>query len=189
MLTIEQLLDKAEITEVLYRYAHGVDRRDYEMLRSCYHEDGYDDHGPYKGDADGLVKWITERHETIEHSMHCIGNVLIELDGDAAQVESYCITFQRLRAGTASMPAGFEWAAGIPEDQGSVTYSTAVRYVDEFARRDGVWRIGHRTVVFEWKRAGVRDETSLLGADFALATRDRTDPYYVRASHDREGRS
>jgi 3-phenylpropionate/cinnamic acid dioxygenase small subunit len=178
VLSTQDLIDRAEITDVLHRYAHSVDRRDYEGLRSCYHDDGSDDHGAYRGDADGLVRWIAERHESIEESMHFLGNVLIALDGATAHVESYCVTYQRLRRDITTMPAGFEWATGADTADGSVTYSTGVRYVDDFERRAGTWRIRDRVVVFEWKRAVLHDETSLLDPAWALARRDRDDPFY-----------
>lgn len=178
MITKDELLDRAQITEVLYNYAHGVDRQDIDLLRSCFHGDAYDDHGSYKGDIEGLVEWIVERHKAIEQSMHFIGNILIGLNGDEARAETYCLTFQRLRSGV-DPPANFEFAAEMVEAEGSVTSDTCLRYVDDFVRRDGEWRILRRAVVFEWKRPGLRDETSLLKSDWALAKRDRSDPYFV----------
>jgi len=41
---LEELVARNAITEVLYRYCRGVDRRDWELLRSCYHPEAQDDH-------------------------------------------------------------------------------------------------------------------------------------------------
>jgi hypothetical protein len=170
MLAIEDLIARAEITDVLYRYAHAIDRRDFEMLRGCYHVDGFDNHGGYVGDADGLVAWIEERHRTVEFSMHFLGNVLIELGEDlnTAHVESYCMALQRLPRTDPGEPA-------------AVTNSTGIRFIDEFEKRGDVWRIASRVVAFEWKRSQTRDETSTLSTTFALGRRDRDDPYYGTA--------
>ena len=46
---LETLIAKQEITDVVYRYARGIDRLDFELVRSCYHPDAYDDHGAFKG--------------------------------------------------------------------------------------------------------------------------------------------
>lgn len=177
-MTIDELLDKAQITEALMRYAQGVDRRDWAAVRGAYHHDAYDDHGPYKGDVDGLVEWISGRHESIAQSMHLIANVVIDLDGDTARSEAYSLVYQRMRDDAEATPAMFEGAE--QGEGGSPTIEMCVRYVDEMQRRDGVWRISHRVVVFEWMRTAVRDEVSLIQPEWAVATRDRTDPLYAR---------
>lgn len=180
MMSIEELLDRSAITEALYRYAQGVDRRDWDQVRASYHEDSHDDHGPYKGGVDGLIEWISGRHEDIAQSMHFIGNIVIDLDGDRAHSDSYCMVFQRLREDADAPPALFEGADQDEEGSGAPTIEILCRYVDEFERRDGEWRISDRVVVFEWMRATVRDEVSLIGPDWAVATRDRNDPLYAR---------
>src|SRR4051794_7435983 len=99
---LEQLLAKQEIAEVLHRYAQAADRQDWQAVRACFHDDATDNHGPYSGNADGLVDWLRERHAALDHSLHFLGNMLIELDGDRAHAETYCLTFQRLRPGAES---------------------------------------------------------------------------------------
>ena len=37
--TVETLLDRAAIRDVLLRYARGVDRRDLAMVRACFMPD------------------------------------------------------------------------------------------------------------------------------------------------------
>lgn len=177
MTTTDALMAKGEISSVLNLYAHAVDRRDWAAVRSCYHDDAYDDHGPYKGGPDGLVEWISTRHEAIEQSMHFLGNIVIELESDHAYAETYCLTFQRMRA-DAEPPAAFEDA---PPAEGDAlpTIELGCRYLDRFERRDGTWRIARRIVAFEWMRTGVRDEKSAIGADWSVATRDDNDPWYL----------
>ena len=36
---LEALLDKQAITEVIYRYCRGIDRFDFELVKSCFHAD------------------------------------------------------------------------------------------------------------------------------------------------------
>ena len=43
MLTTDDLLARAEITDVIQRLARGTDRLDQELMASCYHPDGFDD--------------------------------------------------------------------------------------------------------------------------------------------------
>lgn len=50
------LADKQEITEVLYRYARAVDRKDFDSVALCYFDDAIDNHGGYIGTVDGSSK-------------------------------------------------------------------------------------------------------------------------------------
>jgi hypothetical protein len=52
---ITALIDKQEMTEVIYRLARGLDRCDEALLRGCYHHDATDDHGIFKGTAEDFV--------------------------------------------------------------------------------------------------------------------------------------
>ena len=46
---LQRLIDKDEIRDVMARYCRGVDRADWDLVRSTYHTDAYDDHGDYRG--------------------------------------------------------------------------------------------------------------------------------------------
>ncbi|MDH6676921.1 ketosteroid isomerase-like protein [Rhodococcus sp. LBL1] len=147
------LIDKQEITEVLYRYARAVDRKDFDRVADCYFPDAIDNHGGYIGTVDGLIEDMKSRHATIDSSLHYITNVLIDLDGDTANVESYCLCYLR------QAPA----RAGEKQSRATIK----CRYVDRFERRDGQWRIADRIVVFD---ESVTDEIE-----------DGLDPSWVRS--------
>ena len=81
--------DRLELQALTYRWCRAVDRRDWELVRSCFHPDGHDDHGVFVGDVDGMIAWLKERHAEISQSMHHAGNMLIEFAGpDRAGVET-----------------------------------------------------------------------------------------------------
>lgn len=138
---IEDLQHRTEIHHALLRYCRGLDRQDYDLVRSAYHEDAYDDHGMYQGDIPGLIAWMQARHVTVEQCMHEISNCFIERKGDQAVVESYSAAYQRY-----TVPATD--AAEATKEQ----VIASVRFVDRFERRGGEWKIAHRTVVFEAAR-------------------------------------
>ncbi|WP_268959227.1 nuclear transport factor 2 family protein [Paraburkholderia elongata] len=48
--------DKAEIREVHTRYCRGIDRMDFDLVRSCYHPDAIDRHGAYEGGVEGFIE-------------------------------------------------------------------------------------------------------------------------------------
>ena len=42
---LQMLIDEAAIKKVHLRYCRGIDRMDWDLIRSCYHPDAIDDHG------------------------------------------------------------------------------------------------------------------------------------------------
>ena len=94
--SVERLADRMQIQDCMYRWCRGVDRLDFESIRSAFHDDAIDRHGVYEGGVDGLVEWIRERHRAIPFSMHLVANMLIEFaDRDTAIAETYCLAVQR----------------------------------------------------------------------------------------------
>ncbi|SPB18217.1 hypothetical protein NOV72_05416 [Caballeronia novacaledonica] len=169
--TLQQLVDKAAIYDVMCRYARGVDRGDWELLRSAYHADAYDDHVDFKGNVDGLIAWLQERFAGVDNSTHFLGNFLVEFAGpDLALVETYYAS-RRLRAPSEREAA--DLAAGD-----ALCRQSWGRYVDRFERRNGEWRVANRIVVIDSRftsvaRGGMRDDGDSWGM------RDRSDPIHV----------
>jgi 3-phenylpropionate/cinnamic acid dioxygenase small subunit len=134
---LQALIDKDEIREVIYRFARAMDRHDWDLARACYHEGAIDDHGVFRGDKDDYVEWVSENLPRLaETTMHFVGNVMIELDGDAARCEAYVVGYHRYKR----------------DDGTRADFLGGGRYVDRFERRSGEWRIAHRVLVWEWAR-------------------------------------
>jgi hypothetical protein len=55
---LDRLADQQEVRDVIYRYCRGIDRRDYDLVRACYHADATDDHGDYRGGVDGFITYV-----------------------------------------------------------------------------------------------------------------------------------
>lgn len=133
---LRSMADREAIRDCLYRYCRGIDRLDEAALRSAYWPDGTDRHGPYQGSAAGFIEWALEKLKTSGRMIHRISNVLIDLQGDVALVESY-----------------FEAIQGERSPQGEpIEILLCGRYLDKFERRGAEWRIGERTVVYDWMR-------------------------------------
>lgn len=150
-----------EIQQVLYRYCRAIDRGDLELLKSVYHPDAYDAHGDKAGPAhEFAVKIISVMDALGVTGQHIIANVLIELDGDKAQVESYFQAFH---------PA--------PADSGVMALSfTLGRYLDRFERREGTWKIADRRVVFDHTRAAAEFPPWSNAANYPQGGRREADP-------------
>ncbi|MCA9512242.1 MAG: nuclear transport factor 2 family protein, partial [Myxococcales bacterium] len=156
------LAAKRACADVLMRYARGVDRCAPELVRSTYHADAYDDHGGYQGDADGFVAWVKPTvMDAFDVTMHELGNMLIEVDGDRAFAETYAIAHHV----GARAPAPADLVMGV-------------RYVDRLERRGGEgaeWRIAHRAMSFEWERSAAIGSQAAL-AEGLRGARDGSDP-------------
>lgn len=181
--SVQRLADRAAIQDAMYRWCRGVDRRDYDLARSAFHPDATDNHGQYVGDVDGLIDWLTRRHQTISMSMHLCTNMLIEFSGvDSAVVETYCVAAQRYSSATPEGRAVLAAMAGGNERSsvGDTDMMAFGRYVDVFERREGQWKIASRAVVHE--RVGmeaVPDDAPGFGGDWVVRRRDRGDHIYV----------
>jgi hypothetical protein len=176
---IEQLAARAEIQDCLYRYARGVDRRDWTAVRATYHPDAWDEHGEFTGTVDQFIDWVSERHATIPFAAHFVVNCLIEfIDDRSAVVETYFLGMQR-RAAPEHMRR---------HDGDEVDAELMVRYVDLFEKRqDNVWRVARRKLVYDSSRIQPSSHTP---RKVIIGTRDENDPIFaVRRALGLTGRS
>ena len=132
---VRQIADREAIAQVIVRLARAIDRRDKALLDDCFHTDATDDHGIFKGTAREFSDWVMPQLAVYERTQHIIANQLIALDGDTATCESY-----------------FHAHHVMNTDQGCINIVAAGRYLDQLQRRDGIWRIAHRGVVYDWNR-------------------------------------
>lgn len=165
--TLEQLLDREAIRDCLLRYARGLDRMDRELLENTYWPDAVDDHDNFRGLAMDFVDVALDRVSRMDATSLFIGNILIELDGDAAEVETYFDCYHRM----------------VREDGSRYDLNTSGRYIDRFEKRDGEWRVAHRLVKHDWFReypSSADWETGVAGHVYA-PSRKPDDPVYRRA--------
>ena len=132
---LSRLLDRNEIEEVVLRYCRGIDRRDFDLVRSCYHPDATDRHGSFDGGVDAYLAWVERLTARYRFTMHFVGNVLVEFGPtpDVAACETYGVALHR-----------------ADEPNPALNLATGFRYLDRFERRDGVFRIAAREAVGEW---------------------------------------
>ena len=156
--SIQALLDKQAITEVIHRYCRGVDRSDRDLINSVYHDDALDNHGIWKGKGVDFSAWMLPQLTETKTS-HMVTNLSIELQGDAAFTEAYCFT--------------------VSEDtNGRLT--VFCRYVDRFEKRNNEWKIANRVVVFDIFNADSLGEKPDMGPNLTYGCRSAADPSYQK---------
>ena len=82
---------RADVADLLVRYASGIDRRDWVLLRSCFTDDcqaDYGDIGCWKS-GDEITEWMRKTHDPLGHSLHRITNSSFAWEGEAVAVRSY----------------------------------------------------------------------------------------------------
>ncbi len=160
---LDQVLSHQAITELGCRYARGVDRGDAEMIMSAFHDDAAIVSGLINGSARDFSEEIgVTIDKTLSCVAHTVTNHWIEVEGDVAVGESYVIAYQNT-------------AGDIPED-----VMTGGRYVDRYERRQGVWKISHRTFVLDWTTSSPAKNLMDSGMFEGMTTgcRSQADPVY-----------
>ncbi len=131
--TLAMLQAKQDLHELNARYCCGVDRRDQGLLESLWWPEASIDFGLFAGNARQFCELICADNPGLEISCHFAGNELFEVDGDQATGKSYVI-------GVTSLVVD-----GEKRDQ-----LVGGRYLDTYARRNGVWRFTRRLFVIDW---------------------------------------
>lgn len=161
-----EIVHKEAIRDQIYKWCRAADRGDKELMRQTYHPDAIDEHGGvFTGPASEFIELnMTDEVKGMKVPHHLIGNILIELYGDTAMVESYCID-----------SLTFEETDGMYD---MVGWS---RYLDRFELRNGEWKIAHRITVVDggrYSKANIDWNKGLFAAFRPLGTRDKNDPLW-----------
>ena len=165
-LGIADLLAREEIGDVVKALARGTDRLDEELIASCYHPDGTDDHNVFLGTGTEFARWVVETLPHFEVTMHFVGAPRIRRVRGMADVDTYCVAHHISR----------------PDDAGRQTdMLLGLRYVDRFERRAGRWLIAARVCAFDWSYTVEFDHASRFAFEpsWTLGVRDRTDITYT----------
>ena len=123
-----ELQDRQDVSDLLIRYATGIDRRDWDLFRTVFTPDCHLDYGEI-GVWDG-VEAVTEfmdvAHAAAGYLMHRISNIVIDLQGDRATTRCYVDA----------------WIMAADNNSG---VNARGFYDDEIVRTDAGWRIARRT--------------------------------------------
>jgi len=132
---VQALVDRAAIVDVCVRYATALDRRQWDLLATCFEADAnveFEGIGPVVG-VDALVATCRAVLEPLDASQHLLGNHVVTIDGDEAHSECY-LQAQHVRRGT----------------PGGDNYIIAGTYTDDLRRGADGWRISRRRLSVTW---------------------------------------
>jgi 3-phenylpropionate/cinnamic acid dioxygenase small subunit len=128
-MTDDERAARQDIADVIIRYASGIDRRDWDLFRTCFTPDceaDYGDAGTFAG-VEALTEFMIASHAEMGHTLHRINNIAISVSDDIATARSYVDAVLLAPDGATGVnPIGY--------------------YDDELVRTDDGWRIARRTV-------------------------------------------
>jgi uncharacterized protein (TIGR02246 family) len=119
--------DRQDISDVLVRYATGIDRRDWPLFRTVFTDDcelDYGEIGVWKG-VDAVTDFMEHVHALAGHTMHRLSNQAITVEGDKAAARTYI--------------DGLIMAGDNKSGVNAIGF-----YDDEIVRTDAGWRIARR---------------------------------------------
>jgi hypothetical protein len=100
-LTLETLVARAEVSEVVYRYATGIDRRDWALYRSIFADEVDIDFTTWSGGeprrlaADAWVANVRDGPSGFDATQHMSSNQVHTIEGDKATCVSYMVARHR----------------------------------------------------------------------------------------------
>jgi 3-phenylpropionate/cinnamic acid dioxygenase small subunit len=121
--------DRQDISDLLVRYATGIDQRDWLLFRTVFTDDcelDYGENGTWTG-VDAVTEFMEQSHAVAGHTMHRMSNQVITVAGDKAAARTYVdavILVADARVGVGVNAIGF--------------------YDDEVVRTKEGWRIARR---------------------------------------------
>jgi hypothetical protein len=163
-MTLEEVTARADIYRLLQLGCRGLDRRDQMVLNSVYHPDAYHRHGDmWEGAAREYAQNVAAMPQPSEgiSGQHHITNVIIDLFGSSANVESYFLSMHNERA----------------EAGGALQFVTlGGRFLDRFEKRANRWGIASRHVIMDWSWVSGSGNTWPLFNRFAHGAETARDP-------------
>jgi 3-phenylpropionate/cinnamic acid dioxygenase small subunit len=83
--------DRQDISDLLVRYATGIDRRDWTLFRTVFTDDCELDYGEIGTwhSVDEVTDFMDKTHAMAGHTLHRLTNQVVTVDGDQASARTY----------------------------------------------------------------------------------------------------
>lgn len=131
---LQNLLDQKACEDVLMRYGRTLDWLDETGQEECFWPDADIDYGFFRGSGEEWVPVVMAVESSSARRWHVSTGVTVQVHEDRANSECYGLT-----VGTVQN-----------EQEELVDTLFGGRYLDEFEKRNGQWRISKRTYIADW---------------------------------------
>lgn len=146
--------DKLAVAETVYRYAIGVDTRDWAMYRAQFADQVHIDFSSYSGRpiteiaADDWVAGLQPLFRGLHATQHMMTNPLVDVDGDTARIRMY---MQATHVLDPADPASTYTVGGYYDDD---LVRTGDRWIFTGVKLTVLWRTGDPTIMEKARAAG-----------------------------------
>jgi hypothetical protein len=155
---LQELLDKQAIQELIARYSRTLDWVDDAGQAGCYWPDAAIDYGFFKGTAADFVPVVMAVERSTGRRWHLLSSLAVKLtSATTAEGECYGIALGFRREDEAEPYRGNMYGG---------------RYLDEYEKRDGEWRISSRRYIMDWTMAMPDQPDASPNAEFPLPMLD-----------------
>lgn len=139
MLSQQELSDRFEIQDLIYRYAHLVDGREIDELRSVFTRDAHIDYSAMGGTVGNLEDTLaflkaSLTEDLFPNTQHLTANLQITVDGDVGSGRVMCFNPMDM---------------ALPNGEKQVFF-LGLWYLDEYRRTADGWRISRREEEKSW---------------------------------------
>ncbi|HEY2266956.1 MAG TPA: nuclear transport factor 2 family protein [Streptosporangiaceae bacterium] len=142
LVTGAEAADRLALRELFDAYAHCADRRDAkgqlalftEDTRFVVYMDARDPEPTQDLHGREALAPVFAALDAYVATMHFNGQSTVELDGDRATGESYCLAHHLTEA----------------EDGSRTLMVASIRYLDTFVKQDGAWLFAERRLMVNW---------------------------------------
>jgi len=131
---LKLMIDKADISDVVIRYATGIDMRDWDLYRSCFTDEiDVETDKSMHLKADEWVAKVRRLISGFKATQHISSNHVITVNGD----EATCVSYLQAQH-------------YLPSETGSNCITFGGYYVNALVRVSNVWKIRKCRVTFTW---------------------------------------
>lgn len=137
MLSLQEISDRLEIQDLVYRYADIIDQRRFDELENVFSDDAHIDYsavGGAVGDKSSTIAFLKKALPAFKCFQHLNANLQITVNGDTATGRVMCFNPQELMLGK----------------EKSQLFMLGLWYNDEYVRTPAGWRIRKRAEVMSW---------------------------------------
>lgn len=139
MSSFETLLDELAVRDLSHRYAMALDKNDVEVWRSLFSRDVVFESGSsLPRGYDDVLRIPEDQLKRYKKTLHSVTTQQINVDGDRASGEVYCIAHH--------IYEDFHQNERLPFD---LSHNFLIRYDDDYVREDGHWVFARRRILTE----------------------------------------
>ncbi len=92
-MTLQEISDRLEIQDLMVRYAHAVDTREWTLFKELFTEDAVIDYTAFGGPCgtvDEITSFLDLTMPLFSATQHLVANCAVTVDGDRATARTMC---------------------------------------------------------------------------------------------------